>query len=238
MALNTVTLHWDLADLIQAGLTATLSITPTAQLSDTADHILIPPVARTYTFTGGTGQATGIVANDNASILPAGTGYLISVTAANGKVIVPQFQTQLLSSNGADQWLDALAVVPVVATSYQYVPLGGGVNMQGPLAPLDTNLIDASALTVSAGANDYTLHLTAAVGATRTVTLSPGLDGQVLTMLLIQPASGGPCAVTWAGIDWGRSLTAPALSSSANANDLLAWKWKTALSAWKFMGIN
>ena len=121
MALSTVTLKWDLTDLIQAGLSATLSITPTAQLSDTTDHVLIPPVARTYTFTGGTGQLAGIVANDNASILPAGTGYLISVTAASGQVIVPQFQTVINFANGATQWLDALAVVPTVATAYQFM---------------------------------------------------------------------------------------------------------------------
>lgn len=123
MTLQTVTLKWDLADLIQAGLSATLSITPTAQMSDTTDHVLIPPVARAYTFTGGTGQLAGIVANDNSAVLPSGSGYLISVTAANGQVIVPQFQTQLLTANGATQWLDALAVVPTVATAYQFVPL-------------------------------------------------------------------------------------------------------------------
>ena len=131
MALSTVTLKWDLTDLIQAGVQAVLSITPTAQLSDSTDHVLIPPVARRVSFFGGAGELPGIVANDNANVLPAGTGYLISVTAASGQVLVPQFQTQILTANGATQWLDALAVVPVVATSYQYLPLTTGAPADG-----------------------------------------------------------------------------------------------------------
>ena len=144
MTLSTVTLNWDLTDLIEAALEGTLSITPTAQMSDTADHILIPPVARTWKFTGGTGSLAGIVANDNASVLPQGTGYLISVTDENGKVIVPQFQTQLLSANGATQWLDALATVPVVTTSYQYLPVPSGTPAAGQV-PGATGAGEASA---------------------------------------------------------------------------------------------
>jgi hypothetical protein len=128
--LNTVELRWDLTDLLGAGLTATLSITPTAQMSDTTDHILIPPAARGYVFTGGTGSLAGIIANDNPDITPAGAGYLISVTSA-GKVIIPQFQTRILSSNGPVQWLDQLAVIPSVTTAYQYLPLTTGTPSEG-----------------------------------------------------------------------------------------------------------
>jgi hypothetical protein len=144
VSLQTVTLAWDLTDLIRSGLSATLSITPTAQMSDPVDHVLIAPVARAHKFSSGTGQLAGIIANDSTDILPAydppnepGAGYLISVTAADGQVIVPQFQTQLLYGNGATQWLDGLAVVPVVATAYQYLPnpVGGApANGQVPTA--------------------------------------------------------------------------------------------------------
>ena len=153
MTLSTVELRWDLADLIEAGLSAVLSITPTAQMSDPVDHVLVGAVARTYTFTGGTGQLAGIVANDNANILPAyappgqpGAGYLISVTSAAGQVIVPQFCTQLLYANGAVQWLDELVIVPVVATSYQYLPLTSGVATSGQV-PSATGVGSASAWT-------------------------------------------------------------------------------------------
>jgi hypothetical protein len=153
VTLSTVELRWDLADLIEAGLSAVLSITPTAQMSDPVDHVLVGAVARTYTFTGGTGQLAGIVANDNANILPAyappgqpGAGYLISVTSAAGQVIVPQFCTQLLYANGAVQWLDELVIVPVVATSYQYLPLTSGVATSGQV-PSATGVGSASAWT-------------------------------------------------------------------------------------------
>jgi hypothetical protein len=152
MSLSTVTLQWDLTDLIEAGLSATLSITPTAQMSDTTDHILIPPVARAYTFTGGAGSLAGIIANDSANILPAydppsspGAGYLISVTSAGGQVIVPQFQTQILHASGATQWLDELVTVPVVAAGYQYLPLPSGTPVAGDVAVAVANGSTATA---------------------------------------------------------------------------------------------
>lgn len=146
MALSTVTLKWSIPDLIQSGLSGTLSIVPTAQLADVTDHELIPAVARTVTFSGGTGQLAGIVANDNANILPAGTGYLITVVASNGQVIVPQFQTQILTANGATQWLDQLAIVPVVTTAFQYLPLPSGTAAAGAV-PAATGAGEASAWT-------------------------------------------------------------------------------------------
>lgn len=137
MTLNTVTLQWDLADLTESGLPATLSILPTAQLSDTTDHIVVSGVTpRTVSFSGGSGQLAGIVANDDSQITPTGTGYLIEVVASDGQVIVPQFQTQILYANGALQYLDELVEVPEVTTSYQYVPLTGGT-MTGPLVAPD-----------------------------------------------------------------------------------------------------
>jgi hypothetical protein len=144
MALNTVLLKWDLSDLIESGLSATLTITPTAQLADTTDHILIPAVARTVTFTGGLGQLAGIVANDNTNITPTGTGYLITVVAQNGQIIVAQFQTQILYANGATQWLDQLAIVPNVTTSYQYLPLPSGTPTSGQV-PIATGSGENSA---------------------------------------------------------------------------------------------
>jgi hypothetical protein len=143
MALNTVTLKWNVTDLIQSGLAATLFITPTAQMADAADHIEIPAVPQQVTFYG-TGQLPGIVANDDTQILPAGTGYLISVVAASGRVIIPQFQAQILFANGAIQWLDALAPVPVVTTGFQYLPLPSGVPGAGQV-PAATGAGEASA---------------------------------------------------------------------------------------------
>lgn len=221
MALSTVTLNWDLTDLMQSSLEGTLSITPTAQMSDSADHVLIPPVARTWKFTGGTGSLAGIVANDNASVLPAGTGYLISVTDENGKVIVPQFQTQLLFANGATQWLDALATVPVVTTSYQYLPLPSGTPQAG-WVPVATGSGEASAWTTPAV---VTLPPPTGVAATDTAAiqaaenaLHAGSGGKIL----FQPGTYVVTGLTkygyttWQGA--GRLTTVIQLASGSNAD--------------------
>lgn len=152
MALNTVTLKWSIPDLIQSGLSGTLTITPSAEMSDTTDHELIPVYPRSVSFTGGTGQLAGIVGNDDAQILPAGTGYVISVVAENGQTIVAPFTTQILFATGAIQWLDQLATVPVVSTSFQYLPLPSGTPSSGQV-PVATGTGEASAWTTLAAAN-------------------------------------------------------------------------------------
>lgn len=139
MTLSTVTLKWNVADLVQAGMPATLVITPTAELSDTVDHEVISAViACEVEFEDGTGQLPGIVANDSANIQPAGAGYLIKVIAATGQVIIPQFQTQILSAQAVAGvlWLDQLVTVPVVATGFAAMPLPSGTpgNRSVPMA--------------------------------------------------------------------------------------------------------
>jgi hypothetical protein len=97
-----------------------------------------------------------------------------------------------------------------------------GGAMQGPLAPAVSVLTDAATVTLNALAgNDFTLALTSAVGSTRAVAAPAALaDGQNIAILLIQPSSGGPCAVTWSGAwDFG-SAGAPALSTAPSLADL------------------
>lgn len=167
MALNTITLKWNLTDLLQGGQTATLIITPTAQMADATDHVLVAqPVPRRYTFSGGQGQLAGIIANDNANILPAGTGYTIEIISGSGQVIIPAFTTQLLFANGATQWLDQLAPVASVTTAYQYLPLPSGTPAPGTV-PVATGAGAASVWgTGLAGAGLTFASPSAAVGET------------------------------------------------------------------------
>jgi hypothetical protein len=83
-----------------------------------------------------------------------------------------------------------------------------------------TTLTDAA--TVNVAASDGTtllLPMTSAVGSNRTLTISNSLPGQKFTLLLQQPASGGPCSVTWfSGIRW-QGGSAPSLTTTANAID-------------------
>lgn len=241
MALNTVTLQWDLTDLIQSGLAATLSITPTAQMSDTADHVLIPPVARTFTFTGGTGQLAGIVANDNANILPAGSGYLISVTAASGQVIVPQFQTQLLSASGAVQWLDGLVIVPVVAAAYQYLPVTGmaavGYVAAGGLAPTVVTLADAATTLLNAGPGNV-FEWPIAGNHTLAAPTNPQ-PGKTFTVEIQQPPSGGPFTPSFASGAGGYSFGTdgqPTWSTAVSALDEVAFRYSALKNAWLCQG--
>jgi hypothetical protein len=241
VSLSTITLKWDLTDLIEAGLSATLSITPTAQMTDTVDHVLIPPVARAYTFTGGTGQLAGIVANDNANILPSGSGYLISVTSASGQVIVPQFQTQLNFANGATQWLDALVAVPVVATAYQYLPVTGmaavGFVAAGSLAPRVVTLTDAPVTLVNAAlGNDFRWLLG---GNHQLGAPSNAADGQAFTVDIQQPAGGGPFTPSFASGAGGYAFGAdgtPTWSTAASAVDEVAFRYNATRGLWLCQG--
>ena len=136
MALNVVTLTWDLTDLIQSGLQATLVITPTVQLTDPVDHLVFPAVARTVSFYG-TGQLPGIVANDNSDISPFGSTYTISVTAASGQVIVQPFNAQINFANGATQDLSSLmpvsGLIPVILNDLDGGSAAAGILPAGSL---------------------------------------------------------------------------------------------------------
>lgn len=111
MALNTVTLTWDLADFLQAVITdqCTISVTPTFLVADTVDNLIIPAVPRSVAFSAGIGSMSGIVANDNGQLTPAGSTYTISVlNRSTGQNIVGPFTAAINRSNGATQDLSFL----------------------------------------------------------------------------------------------------------------------------------
>lgn len=142
MALNTVTLTWDFTDLIRSGITAVLTLQPTAVLTDTTDNMIIPEVARSVTFGGGTGQLAGIIANDNAAIAPAGTGYLVTVVAGGMTLLS---ETVIINfSAGATQDLADLVPASSVTALAQYLPLPSGTPSAGQV-PLATGSGETSA---------------------------------------------------------------------------------------------
>jgi hypothetical protein len=247
MALNTVTLKWNVTDLVQGGQTATLIITPTAQLTDTTDHVLVAePVARRVIFSGGTGQLAGIIANDNANITPSGAGYLIEVVSSAGQVLVPTFQTQILFANGASQWLDALAVVPSVTTAYQFLPLPTGTPTAGQV-PVATgtgeasawgNTGDAAPVTLTDGA---TIAVNAALSDVFRVTLGGNrtlanptnpTDGQTITVEVIQDATGSRTLSYGGAYSFTASTPQPSLSTTAGDRDLISFFYDAGASEW------
>lgn len=130
--LNTVTLTWDLTDLVQTGLDCEIDITPTAVLSDSADHRTIPEVAHRVRFRDGSGQLAGIIACDNPQITPPGWGYTITVTSlADGRTLIGPYNVRINYADGATQDLSALPEVFDAIAMQQYLPVPSGVAAAG-----------------------------------------------------------------------------------------------------------
>lgn len=111
MSLNTVTLTWDLVDLRQNAVgKSTLTITPAVDVNCSSLDILFPELARSVTFTGGTGSLAGIVATDNAGLVPLNFEYIIKVIDAidTRYITIPAFATTIAFANGATQDLSTL----------------------------------------------------------------------------------------------------------------------------------
>ena len=111
MALQTVTLTWNLKDFLQVGIpdSCILYITPNNVMADTTDSLIIPALTRTVAFSGGVGSISGVVANDSAALSPGNTSYEILIfDPANNTVLVPPFAVQVNHANGATQDLSVL----------------------------------------------------------------------------------------------------------------------------------
>lgn len=76
---------------------------------------------------------------------------------------------------------------------------------------------------------DFILTLTTAIGATRQIAnpTNPKV-GQKGRLILQQPASGGPCAVTWGSYFKFANGTAPTLSTTGGAIDVLYYDVRSA----------
>lgn len=111
MSLNTVTLTWDIVDLVQHGIgKSTITVTPAVQVTFGGLDLIIPELARSVTFTGGSGSMPGIIATDNAGMSPASFEYIIMVSDAVDYrfVTIQPFATKIDHANGATQDLSVL----------------------------------------------------------------------------------------------------------------------------------
>jgi hypothetical protein len=142
---------------------------------------------------------------------PAGSAGVTSFNGRTGAVTLAK----------ADVTGTGLAAADVGA-----LPASGGA-LTGELSPGIVTLTDAATVVIgAAGGNDWRLLLTSAIGSTRAIGAPTGLaDGATYTLALTQPASGGPCSVTWNAVyDFG-SAGAPTLSTAASAADIIAFKY-------------
>jgi parallel beta-helix repeat protein len=143
MTLNTVTLTWDLTDLLQGGIRATLSLTPNAVLTDATNHVVIPEVQRSAQFSSGTGSLAGIIACDNGTILPGGWAYTLTVSVLGQGQLLKQ-TVQINFANGATQDLSTLIPLSPAPALLSYLPLPSGTPAAGQV-PVATGSVEASA---------------------------------------------------------------------------------------------
>jgi hypothetical protein len=146
VALKTVTLTWDLTDLIQAGQQGTITLEPSVTLTDPTDQLVVAMVPRSAVFAAGVGQLAGIIACDNAQILPNGWGYVVTVAIDNQVIEGFPFTTFINFANGATQDLSTLTPVQSVATMQGYMPLPSGTPTNRTV-PYGTGSGEASAWT-------------------------------------------------------------------------------------------
>jgi hypothetical protein len=118
--------------------------------------------------------------------------------------------------------------------------LKGGA-LTGGLAPTVVTLRQAGgsvAVNASQG-NVFTLSLTASGWRIASPT-NPVGDGQVIRIRLSQDATGGRTVVWDAGYNWGATRgtanSAPPLTTTAHATDILGFEYVAAKSAWCFLG--
>ena len=91
-----------------------------------------------------------------------------------------------------------------------------GVNAPSALTDASPTTLDASL------SDDFTLLLTAAIGATRVLSNPTNLTtGQGFVVRFKQPAAGGPCNVTYDTLYKFPGGAVPTLTTAADAVDLL-----------------
>jgi hypothetical protein len=150
-------------------------------------------------------------------------------TLASGELGIETNTAKLKLGNGSTAW-----------NSLAYWTGGSawtGGTASGYYAPAVVSVTDASTISVNAASGNYfRVTLTSAVGSTRVAGVpSNPVDGQQITFEFIQPASGGPCTVTWASGTGGYSFgsgSAPVLSTTASAANLVTFEYSGAEQSW------
>lgn len=149
-------------------------------------------------------------------------------TLASGEIGIETDTGKFKLGNGSTGW-----------TSLAYWNGGGayGGAANGFTAPDVITVTDASVVGVNASlGNWFRVTLTSAVGSTRSVAVPTNpVDGQQIMFEFIQPASGGPCTVTWASGTGGYSFEAgeaPVLSSAASTSDIVTFTYSGAAQQW------
>lgn len=179
------------------------------------------------------------------------TGTLDQVPAPAANVSLNSHKITGLANGSASSDAAAFGQIPgslppsgaaggALSGTYPSPGFGSGT-LGGFLAPKAVTLTDASSVAVDASlGNYYQLLLTSAVGASRTIAApSNPVNGDAFVVAFQQPASGGPCAPSFAsgagGYSFGTDGT-PAWSTAASAVDEIGFRYHGGLGKWTCQG--
>lgn len=251
MALNTVTVTWDEADIGLAPLGGTITFRLNEPVTDSSTGIIInPDPSRGYHFLSATGASDPLVANDNPTLQPAGSYYTITVFIAGTQPY--SFASAIDFANGATQtvsFLQANAAVPA-APFASFLPLPSGSPLAGQVPGVIANGSTATEWVTIPGASGAvtltdapTIAVNAALGGLFRVTLggnrvlgfpANGVDGQLIRIEVTQDGTGNRTLSYASGYDFG-SAGAPVLSTTAGKEDTFGLSYKAATSQWNLL---
>jgi hypothetical protein len=194
MSLNTVNFTWNIQDLAQSGLTATMSLMPTAPLTDSTDNLVIGQVARSKDFGGGIGQIQGVVCCDDAQISPAGWAYTITVKVNGVPLAGYPFTARINFADAVGGAVDLSALVPLsavpalaaVAVPALY-PAGDPTGVKD--AANINGLLNLGARKVVLGPGQFWVNTAVIVGD------DDWVDGSGVGLTYISPAAAANCDV-------------------------------------------
>jgi hypothetical protein len=131
LSLNTVTVTFNVQNLIEDGQRVTVSLTPSATVVDTDDSITIGNLQYAVLSATGTGQIEGVVACDNENTSPSGWGYDVDCRVNGVSLEGFPFLTYVNYGSGATQDLSSLIPVESLSAGIQYMPLPAGTAAAG-----------------------------------------------------------------------------------------------------------
>jgi hypothetical protein len=154
--------------------------------------------------------------------LMAVTANLLTLATGASIVLIPAGTTFGTISPVVAGPGGAVAVTAPVALSYS----AGVLRASGAVV----SLTDATTITVNPALSNY---FTVTIGATgRTLVMSPGVNGQVVELEVVQDATGSRTITTTTNVTWA-SATLPTLTTTANAVDMLRFTYNASAGKWR-----
>lgn len=135
MAINTVTLTWDVTNFLQASQLVAINIAPDTTLTDPTNELVVADVSYSQEAYGA-GTIAGIVACDNGQILPSGWAYVITVSIGN--TVILDETVQINFASGATQDLSSLVELNPAPALLASLPLPTGTPAVGQVPTVVT----------------------------------------------------------------------------------------------------